>query len=244
MYIIKLNAIDSTNRYLKAMVSVLPIKDFTAVSAKFQTNGKGQMGKIWHTQKGKNLTASVFKVINNLEIENQFHISRVVALAIYKVLSDYEIPDLHIKWPNDILSANNKICGILIENTIKNKQLSAAIIGIGLNVNQTHFENLPKASSLQIIKGVKYSIDEILKAIITQLKSDFKRLEAKNFDALKSEYDALLYKKNIPSRFKDQNGEMFTGIIKGTDTKGRLKICMVDDGAIKHYNIKTIKMAY
>ena len=70
----------------------------------------------------------------------------VMSLAIVKALERLNIPKLSIKWPNDILSANKKICGVLIENVIKQNQLESSIIGIGLNVNQNKFDNLPQAA--------------------------------------------------------------------------------------------------
>ena len=144
MYIIKLNAIDSTNSYLKEMASVVFPKDFTVVVTELQTKGRGQMGANWQAEKGKNLTASVFKSLSSFSIYDQFYISMAVALAIFKALSTFEIPKLQIKWPNDILSADTKLCGILIENIIKNGKLNGTIIGFGLNVNQKHFNNLPQ----------------------------------------------------------------------------------------------------
>ncbi len=109
MYIIKLDAIDSTNSYLKAMSAVNLPKDFTVVVANHQTQGRGQMGTIWQTEDGKNLTASVFKEVGSIAIEKQFYISMAVALSICKALDHLKIPKLSIKWPNDILSASSSV---------------------------------------------------------------------------------------------------------------------------------------
>ena len=137
MKIIKLDAIDSTNTYLRQLSSEEKLDDFTVVTAASQTAGKGQMGTKWASEKGKNLTFSVFKKVSCLENDEQFYISMATSLAIYNALKGFQIPKLAIKWPNDILSENQKICGILIENVIQNSKMTAAIIGIGLNVNQT-----------------------------------------------------------------------------------------------------------
>ena len=145
MRIIKLDAIDSTNAYLKQISSAETLEDYTVITAKQQTNGRGQMGKHWHSKAGENLTFSVFKRLNGLSFSNQFYLSIVIALALHKTLTLYNVPNLFVKWPNDILSANKKIAGILIENVVKQNKLDYSIIGIGLNVNQTIFNDLSKA---------------------------------------------------------------------------------------------------
>ena len=119
MRIIKLDAIDSTNTFLKAISSADVLEDYTVIVAKQQTNGRGQMGNKWESDSGLNLTFSVFKRIKGLTFSNQFYLSIVVALALYKTLKSFNVPRLYVKWPNDILSANKKIAGILIENVVK-----------------------------------------------------------------------------------------------------------------------------
>ena len=161
MYIIKLNAIDSTNTYLKDLSTTILPKDYTVVVAELQTNGRGQMGAQWNAEEGKNLTASVFKRLPLFNVGEQFYISMAVSLAIIKALRSFKIPQLRIKWPNDILSANTKLCGILIENVIKSNNLQGSIIGFGLNVNQKIFNNLPQASSMSLLTGVIYNKDEV-----------------------------------------------------------------------------------
>src|SRR5690606_11483476 len=153
MRIIKLDAIDSTNSYLRRLSMEETLEDYTVVMTKYQTQGKGQMGTIWHSEKSKNLMFSVFKDTSNLHIEYPFFISMATSLALLKTLRKFSTPKLSIKWPNDILSEDKKICGILIENVIKQNTLSNTIIGIGLNVNQTEFKNLLKASSLKLTTG-------------------------------------------------------------------------------------------
>lgn len=243
MYIIKLDAIDSTNSYLKAMSAVNLPKDFTVVVANHQTQGRGQMGTIWQTEDGKNLTASVFKEVGSIAIEKQFYISMAVALSICKALDHLKIPKLSIKWPNDILSANKKICGILIENVIKQNQLKGSIIGFGLNVNQKHFDNLPKASSINLLTGIVYDRDEILSGILTELQAYFKLLDAKNYSEIKTQYEALLFRKDKPSTFKNEDGTTFSGIIKSITETGKLNVWTEDD-IIKTFDLKQVTLLY
>lgn len=243
MPIIKLNAIDSTNSYLRALSIEKKLDDYTAVVTNHQTHGRGQMGRVWSSETHKNLTFSVFKDISNMYIEHPFYISMVTSLAILKTLQGFNIPKLSVKWPNDILSENKKICGILIENVIKHNNLYASILGIGLNVNQTTFKNLPKASSLLTITGTVFNLDEILNSMLLNLKSFFLELEYGNLDDLKSEYENYLFRKNKPSTFKNAEGLLFSGFIKAISVSGNLQV-LLEDGIVKEYDLKDISLLY
>jgi BirA family biotin operon repressor/biotin-[acetyl-CoA-carboxylase] ligase len=243
MNIIKLNAIDSTNTYLKKISSSEVIKDYTVVTANYQSDGRGQMGTNWDSEKAKNLMCSVFKDCSHVSTKNQFYISMVTSLAVIKALQNFSVQKLRIKWPNDILSDNKKVCGILIENVIKNKKLEASIIGVGLNVNQTEFKNLPNASSLKIITGTVFNIEELLQTIMKNLKHYFAILEKGNLNLIKTEYENLMFRKNKPSTFKDQKGTVFAGFIKGINEIGQLQITLEDD-ILKEFDLKEVQLLY
>ena len=151
MQIIKLNAIDSTNQYLHDLIGKISLEDFAVVTARYQTKGRGQRATTWQSEKDKNLIISVLKKEIDLNPQRQFLLNIVVSLALFKTLETLQIPKLSIKWPNDILSHDKKIAGILIELILKKNTIDKAIIGIGLNVNQTNFKELSSASSLRIV---------------------------------------------------------------------------------------------
>lgn len=243
MPIIKVNAIDSTNSYLRRLSVEKKMEDYTVVVAKHQTNGRGQMGTVWESQEAKNLTFSVFKDVSKVYIEHPFYISIVTSLAILKALQSFKIPKLSVKWPNDILSANKKICGVLIENVIKQNNLYASIIGVGLNVNQTTFNNLPQASSLKVVTGQVFNLDEVLNSILFCLKSYFLELENGNLSRLKEEYETYLFRKNKPSTFKDAEGVVFSGFIKAISVSGNLQV-LLEDNITKEYDLKDISLLY
>ena len=113
--IIKLNAIPSTNDYLKKKHKTGEVFDGEIVWTENQTSGRGQRNKKWISEPFTSLTFSIYKQFNNLLI-NPFKLNAVVCLAIINALEKLSIPKLLIKWPNDILSENKKIGGILIEN--------------------------------------------------------------------------------------------------------------------------------
>ncbi|AJR02427.1 biotin--[acetyl-CoA-carboxylase] ligase [Siansivirga zeaxanthinifaciens] len=243
MHIIKLNAIDSTNSYLKKLSAQEALDDFTIVMTEAQLEGRGQMGSVWTSKSSKNLTFSVYKKFSGLEFQHVFYISIATSLALVKTLQFFSIPKLAIKWPNDILAENKKICGILIENIMRNQTVSNSIIGMGLNVNQTEFENLPKASSLKLITGDVYNIDELAILIVNNLKIYFNKLNEGQFEDLKLQYEDLLFRKNKPSTFKDAEGLMFSGIIKGVSNYGNLQVLLEDD-IIKEFSLKEITLIY
>ena len=167
----------------------------------------------------------------------------VMALAILKTLEALGIPKLSIKWPNDILSADQKICGILIENVIKNNALKGTVLGFGLNVNQKFFDNLPQASSLTLLTGLTYGKDEILSKILKNLQFYFEKLESRKFSEIKEKYETLLFRKEKPSTFQLLDNEMFSGIIKGVSEDGKLNVWTEND-IIKSFNLKEVKLLY
>ena len=243
MRIIKLDAIDSTNTFLKEISSADAIEDFTVIVANHQKKGRGQMGTNWDSQKGKNLIVSVFKDVSFLEFEKQFYISIVTSLALIKTLESFNIPKLSIKWPNDILSADKKLCGVLIENVIKKNALASSVIGVGLNINQLSFKSLPKASSMQVVSGKPYDLDEILQIFLKQLKIYFKLLKGNKIEELKEEYEFNLFRKNKPSTFRDEEGILFSGFIKGISEYGNLNVLLEDD-ILKEFSLKKITLLY
>ena len=243
MNLIKLDAIDSTNTYLKQLVARLQPADYTVVLTDHQTSGRGQMGTVWEAQPGKNLTFSLYKRVSRLDTEKQFYISMVISLAVYDALQSLSIPSLKIKWPNDILSANFKVGGILIENILRNGRISAAIIGVGLNLNQTEFPGLVSASSLKKITGVHYVREEVLYKIIDRFRHYVPWVVNQEFDQVQELYESRLFRKDKPSTFKDSEGRLFMGFIKGVDEAGRLKV-LLEDEVLKTFDLKEITLLY
>lgn len=243
MHIIKLNAIDSTNAYLKRMSMTGEAQDGMVVVAKFQTHGKGQMGTVWTSQDAKNLTFSVFKDVSFINIDHQFYISMVVSLAVYHALNRLGIQHIKVKWPNDILSDNKKIAGILIENVIKLNVITGSIIGIGLNVNQTDFKNLPSASSLLLLTGQVHDLDEVLNVILKQFDVYFDLLKNNQLEVIKTAYESYLFRKNKPSTFRNAAGALFLGYIVGVSESGCLLI-RIENNIIKSFDFKEVSLLY
>jgi BirA family biotin operon repressor/biotin-[acetyl-CoA-carboxylase] ligase len=241
--IIKLNAIASTNSFLKELAQNSTLENWTVVWAKSQTNGRGQQESNWISEPYKNLTTSVYISNFNLEISNQKYLNFAISLAIFEVLFSHKIKNISIKWPNDILSGNKKICGILIENTIKGSKIENSIIGFGLNVNQQKFPDFLKdATSLKNIANKEFDLDALLIEVIEKMQQKINMLSAKKYATLETEYLNVLYKKNIPTMFKDSNDVLFMGKIIGISSLGNLQIEMEDE-TVKEFGIKEVSLA-
>ncbi len=219
------------------------LEDYTVVVAEEQFKGRGQMNANWQSERGKNLTFSVLKKTKNVSVAEQFLINMCVSLALYETLKSRQIPDISIKWPNDILSGSSKICGILIENVLSGTRIQASIIGIGLNVNQVHFTDLKNVSSLQLLMGTYFVLDELLEAILTNLKNKFLNLTDATIDTIWQEYEKVLFRKDKPSTFKNSNGKLFMGFIRGVTHEGKLNV-ELEDHILQEFALKEIQLLY
>ncbi|MBU2899445.1 biotin--[acetyl-CoA-carboxylase] ligase [Maribacter dokdonensis] len=243
MQIIKLDATQSTNTYLKDLSFKRELDDFTVVTTKNQTSGRGQLNAKWESEPGKNLAFSILKKNLDIPIQRVFLVSVCVSLAIIESLKDFDIPDLSIKWPNDILSGSYKIGGILIENIITGSKIKRSIIGFGLNVNQKSFKSAPHASSLNAITGTDFDLDEIFYSLIEHLHQNM----IKPFQLMESElyaqYHAHLFKKGQMSTFKIYDDEQITGTIEKVSIDGKLVVKLVN-GDFQEFGLKEIQLLY
>jgi BirA family biotin operon repressor/biotin-[acetyl-CoA-carboxylase] ligase len=240
MQVIKLNATDSTNAHIKRMSSEETLPDFTVVQAVRQTAGRGQMDARWEAEGGKNLTFSLLKRFGAFPAQQHFTLNATISLSIYTALRGLNIPELNLKWPNDILSGKRKLCGILVENQLQGANISQSIIGIGLNVNQTTFPNLPGATSMKQLTGGDFELDQVLSVLLNQLESDLSNPGSGHLNNVLEEYEKHLYLKDIPSSFKRKDGSPFEGIIRGVSPVGLLQIEHTD-GSVESFANKEVQ---
>lgn len=234
--IIHLDVVDSTNNYTANLAKEGKILHGTAILADEQTNGRGQRGTIWQTQPGLNLIFSLYVEFSDLPVERQSSIHHWVSLSVCDLLKKAGISP-SIKWPNDVLTENGKIAGILIENSLSVNCVKHSIIGIGLNVNQTEFNEL-KATSIKLETGMFSTIKEIAFMLINELNIRFEQLKKGNFDALKQEYHERLWKINQEVTFL-RNGVEEKGVILGTDAIGKLEL--QTQKGIERFDLKEVK---
>jgi len=222
--IIKLESVSSTNDFAKELLlKTLPKADITIIDTKEQTKGRGQKGNYWECEKDKNISVSFIIKPINLKPEFQFYLSMSVSLAIVNFLKEFT-SNVSIKWPNDIYIGYKKICGILIENSLQGDSINTAIIGIGININQTEFSpTIPNPTSLKIEKGVNFNLSELKQQLISSFEKHYLLILSKAFNFIHSEYLKNLYLFNIPAQFKDKTG-VFTGTIRNVQQTGLLEI--------------------
>lgn len=243
MKIIKLNAIGSTNSYLINLGKNEALEDPTIVLANKQINGRGQQGATWQSIPQQGLTFSMFNKFHNLSVSDISSIAFATSLGVQKALKKFLIPKVEIKWPNDIMSQSKKVAGILIENQVKQGKIVSSVIGIGINVNEEHFNNLPQATSMRLTTGVKYNLDEVLHEVSEAVFSELKSLETNSISELKISYEATLFRKETISVFETPNKIRFNGKIKGVTNSGKL-IIENEAEVLKTYQLKEIKLLF
>ena len=243
MHLIKVNAINSTNSFAREMFREKATMPLTCIVAKKQLEGRGQRGTTWNAEEGKNLTFSVLLPRLQLHPSRQFLLSATVATSLVSTLEKFELSRLKVKWPNDIMSANQKLAGILIENIISEGKVIASVIGIGLNVNQQNFEGLPQAGSMKTVTGKDFELEEVLQLLLKDLENSFGSISEENSEAILSAYENRLFRKDVPSTFKLAEGQLFTGMITGVSETGKLRV-QTDDDRVQEFDLKEIILCY
>lgn len=243
--IIFLPQVNSTNSYAIEMLKNVNLAEGTIVHTDEQTEGRGQRGSVWKTEKTSNLTASLVLKPTFLDLKNQHYLYQISALACYDALAellDSSQFDIKIKWPNDILVNKQKIAGILIENTVSNAQLSWSVIGVGFNVNQTIFDEQYNATSLKVLLKREVIVESILELFCKHFEKHYLHLKSNKFDQIKADYLKHFFRLNNWMDFEIE-GEIKTMFVRGMSDDGLL--CLKDNYERSHYfDVKQIKWMY
>jgi len=220
---IELQSVDSTNNYAMGRVHAGLASHGMMFFAHEQWAGKGQRGKSWMSTPGENIIASTVLEPVNLALIQQFALSASVALACLDLFSRYAgTEDTTIKWPNDLYWRDRKAGGILIENSFKADQWAFAIVGTGININQTRFPDAARNPvSLKQITGRSFSAVELARELGACLEARYQQLIKDNTDALLEEYNQRLYRRDQPVRLKKDQA-VFETTIKGVTPTGEL----------------------
>ena len=174
---------------------------------------------------------------------SQFVLSAAVANSLVKALEKFDLPKLKVKWPNDIMSANLKIGGILIENVISEGKVAATVIGVGLNVNQEEFVGLPGAGSMNSVSGKYFDLDKVLDQLLEVLEESLYALNSRSSEAVLKEYKKHLFRMQIPSTFQLPDESYFTGMIADVTPAGKLLV-KTEDELFQEYDLKEIRLCY
>ncbi|MDO8999086.1 MAG: biotin--[acetyl-CoA-carboxylase] ligase [Bacteroidota bacterium] len=240
--IIFLPQVNSTNSYAIELLKNVNLVEGTVVHTADQTNGRGQRGSVWSTEKTSNLTASLIIKPTFLELKYQHYLYQIAALACYDVLAellDTSQFDIKIKWPNDILVNNKKIAGILIENNISKTQISWSVIGVGLNINQTIFDESINAVSLKTLTDKTFEIEMILKLFCENFEKYYLQLKNNKLTQIKTEYLKHFFRINNWMDF-EINNSTHTLLVKGSSDRGLL-LLENKSGKQLEFDVKEIK---
>lgn len=235
--IIHLDTVDSTNNYTANLQKEGKIQHGTVILADEQTAGRGQRGASWTSSAGENLLMSVYLTPDNLSVVDQPALTHFISLSLIDFLRKIGISG-KIKWPNDIYVNDQKIAGILIENSIRSSRIAETIIGVGFNVNQKSFEDV-NATSLRIQNDQHFKLNDVLFSWIQEMNNLWAELNNGNLSILKSRYKHELYLLNEVARYSDETGE-FEGIVRDVDDNGYL--ILEKAGVLRKYDLKEIKL--
>jgi BirA family biotin operon repressor/biotin-[acetyl-CoA-carboxylase] ligase len=211
--IIKFETIESTNSYAYDLLKRETPPEGTIIWATEQTHGRGRHNNTWESEKGKNLTISLILYPAFINTEEQFLLSKAISLGIFDYLNEY-VNNVTIKWPNDIYVNNDKIAGILIENSICGNRFDHSIVGIGLNVNQVHFtSNAPNPASMKLQLGRDIDLDTCLHELTETIDIRYDMLRNKKFGRINTDYLSHLYLYKIFTSYKSKQDEFEARII-------------------------------
>lgn len=236
--IIRLDEIDSTNRFLRGMNDEQEDEMVVAV-ADYQTAGKGQGSHKWESEAGKNLLFSIRVHPRWVPVRQQFLLSMAGAIAIKEALDSY-VDGITLKWPNDVYWNDKKISGTLIENSIDSKGIKTCIFGIGINVNQEIFHSdAPNPVSLRQILGHDVDRDELLQKVIAGFKQYYELLRRADYQDVSGIYHLAMYRSKGFHRYEDADGE-FEGAFVEVEDDGHL-ILHDPQGRIRSYAFGEVK---
>lgn len=227
----------STNDEASRLIQHEGTMEGTTVITGNQTAGRGQRGNTWHSESGKNLTFSIILKPTFLAVSDQFYLNMIVSLGVYDYLKTLFDEDVKIKWPNDILVKDKKVCGILIENQISGHKIQHSIIGVGLNVNQEKFE-LERAGSMKLFHDQEFELQQVLEGVLEKIESRYLMLREQLTEKLSVEYKSALYWLDEAHVFSSRQ-KLFEGKITGVDEFGRLTI--ETDTGVKYMSVKEVE---
>ncbi len=238
---IHLNKIDSTNHYAAQLLKEAPPMEGTLISADHQFAGKGQRGNTWLAKAGENLTLSIILYPKFLLAHQQFLLSQSIALAVQGFAKNVLGEGVTVKWPNDVYYRQQKIGGILIENSLMGKYIASSVIGIGVNINQAFFDSsIQNATSFHQITGQNYDLNLLIGILAKYIEIHYLQLKAGRHILIHQKYLDNLYQFREWHLYENtSNNNIFRGKIVSIQADG--KLIMEVNGGQQRFDLKEIK---
>jgi len=230
--------LSSTNSVAIGLLRKNELPEGSVIYTDFQTSGKGQPGNRWESEEGKNLLFSIILYPSSVSPIEQFLLSMTISLGLCDFI-DRHYKGSKIKWPNDIYVKNDKIAGILTENSLMEDTIENSVAGIGFNINQEKFPpGIPNPVSLKLLTGKEYDTSTCLKELLSDLDRRYKQLLYGNRDELRGEYINRLYRFNEFHNYRAEERE-FKGKIIDISFSGLLSI-EEENGKIREFSFREI----
>ena len=218
------------------------------VTTDYQTHGHGQVNTVWESARGENLLFSFLFRPEHITAAEQFFLSEIACLAVAHTLDTYT-EGISVKWPNDIYHHDRKICGMLLRHTLSGAQISATLVGIGLNLNQKQFVgDAPNPVSLRQIIGRPVDREEVLCRFAHHFDRLLRAVTPPDPDErlaqrqrLHREYLRRLYHRDGTHDYVDAaSSETFSAHIVDVAPTGQLTL-RTTDGRLRHYHFKEVR---
>lgn len=218
--ILRFDILESTNNYAAKIIDADKAQAGLTIVAREQSAGRGQRGNSWKGGHNQSLLMSIV-LRPTTPIDEQFVFLSTVAVAVAQAIQSVDQGlRVRIKFPNDIIVNDKKAAGILIENALRGNHWTQAIIGLGINVLQSHFEDLPQATSLLMESGKAFSIEDLM--VLTRTAIVERAVGAPNEDYVE-EYNRLLFKNNERQSIRIE-GTLIEVTILGVSRQGFLHV--------------------
>jgi BirA family biotin operon repressor/biotin-[acetyl-CoA-carboxylase] ligase len=241
--VVSFRELSSTNERAIELLAKTKPSEGTAITAEFQTAGRGQIGSSWHSTPGANLLLSVILYPHWLTARRGFLLSMAAGLAVADTVLELGASEVKVKWPNDVYVGQEKVAGILLQNSLAGQKIQWSVVGIGLNVNETDFPPaLPNPTSLRRHLGRDIPLEEVRTLLFARLEQRYRQAQLRTAE-LEAAYLQHLYRYQETDTFRrTTTGEDFSGRIVRVSPEGRL-IVAHQHGSEEAFDLKAIQFA-
>lgn len=218
-------SIDSTNSECKRIAEAGDFHNGLLAITNRQDSGRGRRGRGWVCPADINIAMSLL-LKPDISPDRASMLTIVMAVAVARAAKKLSGLNVSIKWPNDIILSGKKFCGILTEMSAEPDYIHYVVIGVGINVNQTEFDDEIKevATSLKAEGSEEYNRSKLVALIMEEFERLYDAfLESSNLSLIEDEYNELLVSLNKEVRVLDPKGE-YSGVSLGINETGELKV--------------------
>ncbi|MFA9377103.1 MAG: biotin--[acetyl-CoA-carboxylase] ligase [Lachnotalea sp.] len=227
------DTVDSTNTRAKQLADE-GASHGALVVANMQSGGKGRRGRKWESPASTGIWMTLI-LKPKMNPSDASMLTLVMALAVSKACNEITKSNCFIKWPNDIVLNNKKICGILTEMSAEMDYINHIVIGVGINANTDTFpeELLEKATSIKIENNEKIVRAQLINRIMLHYEEEYK-LFVENKDLTKQidTYNDLLINRNKEVVVLEPSND-YSGIARGINGKGELLVEKMDGELVR-----------